>query len=159
MSRRILRDDEAASPDGVGEPAMAGWIDAVDSRAGDRNRVAPTVECAAMARRVDAGREAARDDNPEPADFQREGFGRDFAIPARMAAADDRQLRLGEEGGVLAVDPEGGRRIGNRGKPLGIERGAEGDQRVTGLLEPGARYFRARDSGRSRARGFRVWPP
>ncbi len=127
MPGRILRDDKASSPDGIGELAIACGVDAVDARAQYSDGVAPAVERAAMARRVDSGREAARDDDPEPADLEREGFGRDLAVPAGMAAADDRKLRLGEEGQGRASDPEGGRRVCDRRKPLGIQRGTEGD--------------------------------
>ncbi len=127
MPGRILRDDKASSPDGIGELAIACGVDAVDARAEDSDGVASTVERAAMPRCVDAGRETARDDDPEPADLEREGFGRDLAVPAGMAAADDRKLRLGEKAQVLAIDPEGGRRVGDRRKPLGIQRGTEGD--------------------------------
>lgn len=98
MPRRIFRNDEASSPDGLGELAIACRIDAVDAPARDRDGVAPAVESAAMARRVDAGRETARDDEPEAADLECEGLRRYLAVAARVPAADDRELRFGEEG-------------------------------------------------------------
>ena len=146
VTGRVLGDDEAVGPDRVRELAIPRGIDDVDTAAGDCNRAAATFDRPAMPRGIDAGRQSARDGEPEPAQLERERPRCVLAVLAGMTAADDRELRFGQERPARAVDPECERRIGDRGESLGITRGAENDELVARRFEPGVPGIGCRES-------------
>ena len=100
-----------------------------------------------MTRAVDPDREPARDREAALGEVTRERFGVIAAAARRAAAADDRELRAGQQREIRALHPERERRVDELREQRRVILAVERDEVAVASLEPSARAFDRRGVG------------